>query len=59
MEGNSSMRDSTWKKKQLVLRERSALNITTDYLDLEEWNESSIKKRSSDLFEIALQIWRI
>lgn len=56
---NSSMRDSTWKKKQLVLRERSALNITTDYLDLEEWNESSIKKRSSDLFEIALQIWRI
>ena len=36
MEGNSSMRDSTWKKKQLVLRERSALNITTDYLDLEK-----------------------
>lgn len=56
---NSSMRDSTWETKKTSLKDRSRLNITTDYIDLQQWNEFNIQKRGSDLFDIAIQIWKI
>lgn len=54
---NSSMRNSSWSKKRKLLKTHSLLNITTDYLDLETWDEGAIDKRAGDLAEVALTVW--
>lgn len=54
---NSTMRNSSWVKKRKLLRTHSMLNITTDYLELETWDESTIQSRADDLSKIALEVW--
>ncbi|MBL0127251.1 MAG: DUF262 domain-containing protein [Flavobacteriales bacterium] len=54
---NSSMRNSSWSKKRKALKTHSLLNITTDYLDLDTWDENAIQKRAGDLAKDALGVW--
>jgi uncharacterized protein with ParB-like and HNH nuclease domain len=54
---NSTMRNAAWAKKRKALKEHSLLNITTDYLDLDEWNEESIEARAKDLAKEAVKVW--
>ncbi|HRO98095.1 MAG TPA: DUF262 domain-containing HNH endonuclease family protein [Flavobacteriales bacterium] len=54
---NSKMRNSSWAKKRKALKEHSLLNITTDYLDLDEWNEEAIEARAKDLAKEAVKVW--
>jgi len=55
---NSKMRHSSWKKKKGLLKQYGMLNITTDYLDLEAWDETEIDNRAKDLAETAVKIWK-
>jgi hypothetical protein len=55
---NSSMRDSSWKDKQIALTQFSTLRITTDYLNSDVWNESIIAKRAEDLYNASILIWK-
>lgn len=54
---NSKMRNSSWAKKRKALKEHSLLNITTDYLDLEAWDEEAIDSRAKDLAKEAVKVW--
>jgi uncharacterized protein with ParB-like and HNH nuclease domain len=54
---NSSMRHASWAKKRKALKEHSLLNITTDYLDLESWDEEAIDARAKDLAREAVNVW--
>ncbi|MCV2486508.1 DUF262 domain-containing HNH endonuclease family protein [Flavobacterium sp. SH_e] len=54
---NSSMRDSSWKKKKDALLKYSTLRQTTDYIHNEEWSENNIKEREDKLFDIAIKMW--
>lgn len=54
---NSAMRNASWPKKKKELKKYSLLNITTDYLDLPEWNEDTIDARAADLAEEAVKVW--
>ena len=55
---NSSMRDSSWDKKQKVLQQFSIFKITTDYLSTSAWNEYTILTRATDLLTYAKEIWK-
>lgn len=55
---NSALRDSSWSKKRAKLKDYSTLKQTTDYLAIENWEESEIDKRGEKLFKIAEQIWK-
>lgn len=55
---NSHMKNSAWEEKKIALKEHSFLNITTDYIDNDFWNEEKIDQRANDLAEVALQIWK-
>ncbi|MFY0482145.1 DUF262 domain-containing protein [Flavobacterium sp. PLA-1-15] len=55
---NSALRDSSWSKKRAKLKDYSTLKQTTDYLAIENWQESEIDKRAENLFKIAEQIWK-
>lgn len=54
---NSKLKNNTWENKKVTLKEYSSLNLTTDYLNLNRWDEEAIEIRSNDLFKIAVQIW--
>ena len=54
---NSKLRHASWKKKRRALAEFSQLVLTTDYLELEEWNEDRIKARAVNLASAGLEIW--
>ncbi|CAN0559706.1 unnamed protein product, partial [Ectocarpus sp. 12 AP-2014] len=55
---NSKMRNASWKKKKDLLKQYGMLSITTDYLELDDWNESEIDKRAKDLATTSLVIWQ-
>lgn len=55
---NSAMRDSGWAKKKAVLKGYSTLKQTTDYLNIEHWDETVIENRANDLYQAALHIWK-
>ncbi len=55
---NSSMRDSDWSNKNKALTAYSTLRQTTDYLQLPEWNGTTIEARAEDLFNKAILIWQ-
>ena len=49
--------DAAWDEKKKTLRRYSSLNITTDYLDGDGWDETSIYSRARDLAELAVEMW--
>lgn len=55
---NSALRDSSWSNKRAKLKDYSTLKQTTDYLVIENWQESEIDTRAENLFKIAEQIWK-
>lgn len=55
---NSSMKNAAWETKKEALKQYSLLKLTTDYVDLDKWDESEIEKRANDLAIMALRIWR-
>ncbi|MFC1861507.1 DUF1524 domain-containing protein [Chloroflexota bacterium] len=63
---NASIRDSDWTtKKQGNLKNHglthfsAGIETLAPYLALEEWNETEIENRAHDLYENALEIWKI
>ena len=55
---NSSMRDAAWNKKQKALHQYSTFKITSDYLNIALWDETSISNRAGDLLTYAKAIWK-
>lgn len=55
---NSKLRNSSWSIKRNVLQENSAIPLTTKYTALDEWDEASIAQRATDLYDIAVKIWK-
>lgn len=55
---NSKLKNSSWIEKKRILKEYSSLKITADYLDLVQWDESTINTRALNLYEISLKIWK-
>ena len=63
---NSSIRDGNWNVKKKGRGDKkgleayaAGLETISEYLNLEFWDESSIEKRASDLFEKAKRIWPV
>jgi uncharacterized protein with ParB-like and HNH nuclease domain len=54
---NSKMQNAAWEDKKPVLRRHSSLEITTNYLNVEEWDENAIEDRGDDLLAVAQSIW--
>ena len=54
---NSKLSNAAWDKKKQALREYSSLNITTNYLDGDGWDEAGIYSRGEELAELALEMW--
>lgn len=54
---NSKLSNDAWDEKTRTLRKYSSLNITTDYLDGDGWDETSIYSRAGDLAELAVEMW--
>ena len=55
---NSSLRDSSWSNKRAKLKEYSTLKQTTDYLAIENWQESEMDRRAENLYAVAELIWK-
>lgn len=55
---NSKLKNSAWDNKKKELKKYSSLSITTDYLELDSWDETQIKNRANNLSEEALNIWK-
>jgi len=62
---NSKIRDLNWEVKKNGTNNNGLKNYTRDletinkYLDLTTWDESEIEKRALDLYNYALDIWKI
>jgi len=56
---NSKLKNDSWNDKRATLREFSSLNMTTDYLDNDQWNETLINQRANTLLATALEIWKL
>jgi len=54
---NSKMKNDSWNNKKETLRKYSSLQMTTDYLMINNWEESAIEKRANDLAKLAVEIW--
>jgi hypothetical protein len=54
---NSKMSNSAWPIKKDLLKTHSSLKITTDYVELETWDEASINDRANTLSDYAIKIW--
>jgi len=55
---NSKLRNQAWDDKKKTLKDYSTFKITTEYLDIIDWNEKSIEERGLNLAESALDIWK-
>jgi len=55
---NSKMKNTAWINKKKHLKEFSSLKITTPYIELNDWEESSIDNRAKDLSSTALLVWK-
>lgn len=56
---NSKLKNQAWEDKKKTLKDYSTFKITTDYIDIQNWNENQIEKRAENLAETALNIWKI
>lgn len=63
---NSSIRDADWQTKKSgkgdkggLTKYANGIETLSNYLNLDSWNESSIKGRADDLAAKALSIWKI
>jgi len=54
---NSSLSNDPWYKKKETLNRYSILLLNADLQYINEWNESAIKKRSKELFQLATKVW--
>lgn len=54
---NSKLKNESWLTKKETLKKYSGLRITTNYLELNNWDETIIDGRAQDLFNLALSIW--
>lgn len=55
---NSTLRNSSWKKKRAVLQQHSSLPLTVEYTVLDKWNEEAIESRATTLYNLAINIWK-
>ena len=55
---NSKLKNAAWVNKKKTLKNHSSLKITTDYLEKEQWDESTIAARAGELAKLSLQIWK-
>ena len=55
---NPSLSNSPWAKKKEAILEHSALALNRKLKIHENWDESCIRKRSRELFELAKKVWR-
>jgi len=63
---NASIRDSNWETKkrgkgsnQGLMRYSAGMETLSSYLEIDDWNESEIEERAIDLYNYAMDIWRI
>lgn len=63
---NASIRDENWETKKNGRGDKGGLKRYADgietfskYLDLPSWNESEIEHRAEELYDKALEVWRI
>lgn len=63
---NASIRDADWPTKKNgkgnsggLLKYAAGLDTLSDYLDLDSWDEDTIKERADKLADSALQIWKL
>lgn len=54
---NSSVSNASWKVKKPALLQASLLPINQQLVVYDDWNETTIEKRSKELFERALKLW--
>jgi len=54
---NSKLKNSSWMNKREALKNHSSLKLTTNYLDLDNWDEKTIENRAKDLFNLAVNMW--
>lgn len=62
---NAAIRDSDWnKKKKGTVKDHGlivysgGIQTIAPYLELEDWNEDTIKQRGNDLYLKAIQVWK-
>lgn len=55
---NSKLRNGSWSVKRDVMKQYSALPLTTNYTQKDSWNEETIQQRATDLAALALEIWK-
>ncbi|MCX8505553.1 MAG: DUF262 domain-containing HNH endonuclease family protein [Alphaproteobacteria bacterium] len=56
-EFNGKATNNNWNEKSTLLKTHSNLAINNIY-DLPHWDETAIKKRGEDLFNVAVKIWK-
>lgn len=54
---NSAVSNGPWVTKKKEFDDYSVLPVNKELLKFEIWNEDTIKKRSEQLFEIAIRVW--
>jgi hypothetical protein len=54
---NSSLSNDAWAKKVVTLNKYSILLLNADLQRESEWNETTIRKRSKELFNLAKIVW--
>ncbi|MCX6005710.1 MAG: DUF262 domain-containing HNH endonuclease family protein [Chloroflexi bacterium] len=54
---NSKLSNDAWEQKRITLKKYSNLNITTDYLDKDKWDETYINSRAADISDLAVEMW--
>lgn len=63
---NASIRDADWQTKKSGKKDKGGLKkyaegieTLSEYLELDSWDENSIKNRADDLATKALNVWKI
>lgn len=54
---NPSVSNSSFSEKQKELAKHSTLKMNTYFMDMDDWNESTIEERSKHLIESIIKIW--
>ena len=54
---NPALSNSAWDVKKGEISKHSSLSLNRSLLGYENWGEAQIEKRTSELLELALQIW--
>lgn len=55
---NTAVSNGSWTSKKPAILKSSLLPINQSLHDYDAWDEDAISKRSDDLFEFALKLWR-